>query len=121
LAQRGENKKVSTPNYVQEVVAPMARLIHEKLPTLNVVVSEKIERINAKEAYYKVQVGETTLGGFSYPGASASHIDFTVFAHERPWGRVRQITKLPQILKIIRDLAQFLELNPNDDGDERDE
>jgi hypothetical protein len=121
LAQRGENKKVSTPNYVQEVVAPMARLIREKLPELNIVVSEKIERINAKEAYYKVQIGETTLGGFSYPGASASHIDFTVFAHDRPWGRVQRISKLPQILKVIRELARFLELIPNDGSDERDE
>ena len=119
LAQRGENRKISTPNYVQDVITPMGKLISEKLPGLQIVVNDKIERINAKEAYYKVQIGETTLGGFSYPGANAAYINFTIFAHDRPWGKAIQVFRLAQLLKTISDLAGFLELDKNSGSDEQ--
>ncbi len=119
LAQRGENRKVATPSYVQQVVVPITGIIKEKLPALGIVVNEKIEKINAKDAYYRVLVGEQTIGGFSYPGPEASHIDFTVFAHDRPWGRVFHVSKQAELLKIISELAGFLELDKQTDTDEQ--
>ena len=119
MAQKGENRKVSTPSYVQVVITPLARLIAEKSPVLGVVLNEKIERQTAKDAYYKLQIGELTLGGLSYPGPNATHINFTIFAHDRPWGKVIQIFRLAQLLKIVSDLAGFLELDKQTDTDEQ--
>ncbi|MDR2890388.1 MAG: hypothetical protein LBV18_02105 [Alistipes sp.] len=119
LAQRGENRKVSTPNYVQEVISPLAGIIGTLFPNLDLVLSEKVERINAKEAYYLLRAGETVLGGFSYPGPNAGHIDFTLFAHGKPWGRVVEITRQAQLLKVITGLAEFLGLGQNASVDEQ--
>lgn len=115
LARTGKSGKVVTPNYAKEVITPLAKVLEEKLSGLKITVCEKVEVFNAKDAYFRVMVGEQTLGGFSYPGLGVNQIHFTVFAHEKPWGKVIKLTKLSQLADTISHWADFLELNKNPD------
>ena len=45
----------------------------------------------------------------SYPGPKAAQINFTIFAHGKPWGRSITITKLSQLVKLLSELADFVE------------
>lgn len=112
-ALTGRGGKVATPNYVNEVIIPLDKMLSEKHPALNISINCKVERVNPKEAYFKMQIGEYILGGLSYPGPGASHINFTVFAHEKPWGKTFQITKLAQLIEVIHRLMDFLDLDKN--------
>lgn len=116
-ALSGRSGKVTTPNYVKDVIVPLADAISEKLPALNIVVNDKVERISPKDAYFKMQIGEHTLGGFSYPGPGVNQINFTVFAHEKPWGKVIRITKLTQLIDVVSRLTDFLGLENNKSND----
>ncbi len=118
-ALRGRSGKIAMPNYVKEVVSPLSKAICEWLPDLNITVSETVGLYNGKDGYFKVMVGERVIGGFSYPGPGVSHINFTVFAHERPWGKAITVTKLSQLVMVISDLIAFLDLGNTDSDDNR--
>lgn len=113
LARTGRSGKVITPNYAKEVISPLTKALEEKLTRIKITVSEKVEVFNSKDAYFKVMVGEHTLGGFSYPGPGVNQIHFTVFAHEKPWGKVIKVTKLCQLADTILQWVDFLELDKN--------
>lgn len=117
LARTGCSGKVQTPNYAKEVISPLAKVISEKMSGIEISVNEAVEVYNAKDAFFKIFIGEHTLGGFSYPGLGVNQINFTVFAHDKPWGRAIHITSLPQMIKVITDLIDFLNLNKNENDD----
>lgn len=108
-AKTGRSGKVATPNYAKEVISPLSKAISENLAHLKIIVSEQVEVSAGKEGYFKVTAGEHILGGFSYPGPGVSQINFTVFAHDKPWGRVIEITKLSQLVTVITKLVEFLD------------
>ena len=83
-----------------------------------VVNAEKVELTGSKDGYFKVSAGERILGGFSYPGPGVSRINFTIFAHDKPWGKAIEITKLSQLVTVITELAEFLGLDNTNDNDE---
>nr|DAT18259.1 MAG TPA: hypothetical protein [Caudoviricetes sp.] len=118
-AVAGRSGKVSTPSYGKEVIGPLAKTISEKLPDLNITVCDKVECVNPKDAYFRVQIGEHTLGGFSYPGPGVNQINFTVFAHGRPWGKAIEVAKLARLMEIISRLADFLDLDKHLQGDDQ--
>lgn len=117
-AKTGRSGKIATPNYVKEVISPLSKTLGEQLPHLNITVSEKVELSGGKDGYFKVSAGESVLGGFSYPGPGVSQINFTVFAHDKPWGRVIEITKLSQLVTVITELVEFLGPDNTNDNDE---
>ncbi|WP_418990757.1 hypothetical protein [Alistipes sp.] len=107
-AKKGRIGHVTTPNYVIEVISPLSKALGEQLPHLNITVSEKVELTDGKVGYFRVSTGERVLGGFSYPGPGVSQINFTIFAHDKPWGKALNITKMSQLVKIITELVEFL-------------
>lgn len=119
LARTGKSGKVVTPNYAKEVISPLTKALEEKLSRIKISVSEKVEVFNSKDAYFKVMIGEHTLGGFSYPGLGVNEIHFTVFAHEKPWGKVIRVTKLNQLADTILQWINFLELDKNMDENDK--
>lgn len=106
----GRSGKVSTPNYTKEVILPLARILADALPEFETTVGDKVEVFGLK-ACFVVRIGGQPIGGLSYPGPHAAQVDFTIFAHEKPWGREIRITKLQQLVKIIKGLADFLGLD----------
>lgn len=116
-AKTGKAGKITTPNYVREVISPLSKALCEKLPHLNIAVSDKVELQGGKDGYFKVLVGEHVLGGFSYPGPGVSQINFTIFAHDKPWGKVIKVTKLMQLIAVISDLTTFLGLDKINEND----
>lgn len=107
-AKTGRSGKIATPNYVKEVISPLSKFMGEQVPHLNITVSEKVELSGGKDGYFKVSAEERVLGGFSYPGPGVSQINFTIFAHDKPWGKVIEITKLSQLITVITELVEFL-------------
>lgn len=118
-ALKGHSGKINMPNYVQEVVSPLAKALCEQLPDLNITVSDTVELFNGKDGYFKVMVGKSIIGGLSYPGPGVSHINFSVFAHDRPWGKVITISKLSQLVMVICELIEFLDLGNTSSNDNR--
>lgn len=117
-AKTGRCGKITTPNYAKEVLSPLSKALGEQLPDLNITVSEKVELTAGKDGYFKVSVGECILGGFSYPGPAVNQINFTIFAHDKPWGRVIEITKLSQLVTVITQLVDFLGPDNTNGNDE---
>lgn len=103
----GRADKVTTPNYAREVIAPLAKALSDALPEYAVTVKDSVEVIGS-EAYFMLQLGELSLGGLSYPGPKMTQINFTIFAHQKPWGRSIAITKLSQLTKLLVELANFV-------------
>lgn len=108
-AKTGRIGRVLTPNYVKEVISPLSKALGEQLPHLNITVSENVELTGGKDGYFKVSAGERILGGFSYPGPGVRRINFTIFAHDKPWGKAIEITKLSQLVTLITELVEFLD------------
>lgn len=61
------------------------------------------------DAYFLLRIGGLTIGGFSYPGPKAAQIDFTIFARGKPWGRSIAVTKFSRLVKLVAELADFVE------------
>lgn len=116
----GRSGKISTPNYTKEVILPLARILGEALPELEITVGDKVEVIGSK-AYFVICIGGQSIGGLSYPGPHAVQVDFTIFAHEKPWGKEIRITRLRQLVKVIKDIAGFLSLDKSEIGHGEDE
>lgn len=111
----GQSGRITMPNYAQEVISPLSKALEEQLPHLNITVSEKVELTSGKDGYFKVSAAECVIGGLSYPGPGVSRINFTIFANNKPWGKVIEITKLSQLVMLIAKLVEFLApLNTND-------
>lgn len=106
-AKTGRSGKITMPNYAKEVIAPISRVICEKMAHLKITVSEQVDVSAGKDGYFKVTVGDRIIGGFSYPGPGVNWINLTIFAHDKPWGRVIEITKLSQLVRIITELVEF--------------
>lgn len=104
----GRSGKVTTPNYAREVIAPLTRMLAEALPGREISVQDAVE-VFGSDAYFLLRIGEFTIGGFSYPGPKAAQINFTIFAHGKPWGRSITVTKLSQLVKLIAELADFVD------------
>ena len=117
-AKTGRIGKITTPNYVKEVISPLSKALSEQLPHLNIAVNEKVELTGGKDGYFKVSAGERILGGFSYPGPGISQINFTIFAHDKPWGKVIEITKLSQLVTVVTKLIEFLGPDNTNAGNE---
>ena len=107
LVRTGRPGKVVTPNYAREVIAPLAEALAEALPEYGLSVEETVEVIGS-EAYFPIYLGGLRIGGFSYPGPKAAQINFTIFAHEKPWGRSIAVKKLPQLVELLAELAGFV-------------
>lgn len=108
-AKTGQSGRITMPNYVQEVISPLSKALGEQLPHLNITVSEKVELTGGKDGYFKVSVAECVIGGLSYPGPGIIQINFTIFANDKPWGKIIQITKLSQLVLLIAKLVEFLD------------
>lgn len=107
-AMTGRCGRITMPNYAKEVITPLSKALSEQLPHLNIDVSEKVELLGNKDGYFKVSVAKRVLGGLSYPGPDLRQINFTIFAHHKPWGKVIIIKKLSQLVKVIAELVEFL-------------
>lgn len=106
-AKTGRSGKITMPNYAKEVIAPISRVMGEKMAQMKITVSEQVDVSAGKDGYFKVTAGDRIIGGFSYPGPGVNWIHFTIFAHDKPWGRVIGITKLSQLMRIITELVEF--------------
>ena len=116
----GRSGKISTPNYTKEVILPLARILGEALPEFEITVGDKVEVVGSK-AYFVICIGGQSIGGLSYPGPHAALVDFTIFAHEKPWGKEIRITRLRQLVKVIKDIAGFLSFDKSEIGHGEDE
>lgn len=106
----GASGKITTPNYTKAVILPLAELLGEALPQFDIAVNGQVTVFGTK-AYFAVTIAGRPIGGLAYPGPHAAQVDFTIFAHEKPWGKEIRITKLPQLVKIVTELADFLGLD----------
>ena len=106
----GRSGKITTPNYAREVIAPLTQALAEALPGREVSVQDAVE-VFGTDAYFLLRIGGLTIGGFSYPGPNpkAAQIDFTIFAHGKPWGRSIAVTKFSRLMKLVAELADFVE------------
>ncbi len=104
----GRSGKVTTPNYAREVIAPLTCALAEALPGREGSVQDAVE-VFGTDAYFLLRIGGLTIGGFSYPGPKAAQIDFTIFARGKPWGRSIAVTKFSRLVKLVAELADFVE------------
>lgn len=90
------------PNYINEVIIPIHRLLAEKFPKGCIKIPD--ENYAFREGYFQVKMNDTVIGGLSYPIANKAKIYFTPLFHKQVVGKRQEITSIIQFHQIISNL-----------------
>ena len=91
---------ITVPNYVDEVIRPILRMVAEALPEYGFTVPSS-NRCTLVNGLYQIRTPKVCLGGLSYPTKHDYKLYFAPLFHRRA-GEKQEVKTLEQLVKMIR-------------------
>lgn len=91
---------ITVPNYADEVIRPILKMVAEALPEYGFTVppSQKCRPVNG---LYQIRTQKTCLGGLSYPTKNDHKLYFTPLFHRKA-GEKQEVKTLEQLVGMLR-------------------
>ena len=92
--------KIAVPNYADEVIRPVLKMVAEALPEYGIIVpsSKQCKQINS---LYQIRTDKVCLGGLSYPTKSDHKLYFAPLFHRKA-GERQEVKTLEQLVNMLR-------------------
>lgn len=91
---------ISVPNYADEVIWPILKMVAEALPeyAITVPVSKQCKLVNG---LFQIRTDKVCLGGLSYPTKDDHKLYFVPLFHRKA-GERQEVKTLEQLVKLLR-------------------
>jgi len=112
---------IKPPNFVKIVLQPILENVAERIPQFNMVLPGKDGIEPDRYNNFPITVGKKILGGIGFAGPTANHVNFTIYAFNRAWGKplpVGSMKELNAILDMIIKVHDFSNQSEEDITDE---
>jgi hypothetical protein len=91
---------ISVPNYADEVIRPVLKMVAEALPEYEITVpsSKQCKLVNG---LFQIRTDKICLGGLSYPTKDDHKLYFAPLFHRKA-GERQEVKTLEQLVKLLR-------------------
>lgn len=91
---------ITVPNYVDEVIRPILRMVAEALPEYGFTVPPS-KRCTLVNGLYQIRTPKVCLGGLSYPTKHDHKLYFAPLFHRKA-GERQEVKTLEQLVAMLR-------------------
>lgn len=92
---------ITVPNYADEVIRPILKMVAEALPEYEISVpsSKQCKLVNG---LFQIRIPKVCLGGLSYPTKDDHKLYFAPLFHRKA-GERQEVKNLEQLVKMLRE------------------
>ena len=92
---------ITVPNYADEVIRPILKMVAEALPEYEISVpsSKQSKQVNG---LFQIRTPKVCLGGLSYPTKDDHKLYFAPLFHRKA-GERQEVKNLEQLVKMLRE------------------
>lgn len=92
---------ITVPNYADEVIRPILKMVAEALPEYEISVpsSKQCKLVNG---LFQIRTPKVCLGGLSYPTTDDHKLYFAPLFHRKA-GERQEVKNLEQLVKMLRE------------------
>lgn len=91
---------ITVPNYADEVIRPILKMVAEALPEYGFMVPPSKE-CGLISGLYQIRTPKVCLGGLSYPTRNNHKLFFAPLFHRKA-GKKQEVENLEQLVKMLR-------------------